>query len=62
MKIVWGFAYRKRIFWTSRGNNYTDNNLRITENEERSVGEPFHVWKDRRQEESSISLFADGTC
>jgi hypothetical protein len=57
MSIVWGFARRKRTFWTSQGNNYTYNNLCMAENEERSVWEPFHVQKGHKREESVISLF-----
>jgi hypothetical protein len=57
MSIVWGFARRKRTFWTSQGNNYTYNNLCMAENEERSVWEPFHVQKGHKPEESVISLF-----
>ena len=57
MSIVWGFARRKRTFWTSQGNNYTYNNLCMAENEERSVWEPFHVQKGHKWEESVVSLF-----
>jgi hypothetical protein len=57
MSIVWGFARRKRTFWTSQGNNYTYNNLCMAENEERSVWEPFHVQKGHKREESVVSLF-----
>jgi hypothetical protein len=57
MSIVWGFARRKRPFWTSQGNNYTYNNLCMAENEERSVWEPFHVRKGHKREESVVSLF-----
>lgn len=57
MSIVWGFARRKRTFWTSQGNNYTYNNLCMAENEERSVWEPFHVQKGHKPEESVVSLF-----
>jgi hypothetical protein len=57
MSIVWGFARRKRTFWTSQGNNYTYNNLCMAENEERSVWEPFHVQKGRKPDESVVSLF-----
>ncbi len=57
MSILWGYARRKRTFWTSQGNNYSYNNLCIAENEERSVWEPFHVQKGRRREESTVSLF-----
>ena len=57
MSIVWGFARRKRTFWTSQGNNYTYNNLCMAENEERSVWEPFHVQKGHKSEESVVSLF-----
>ena len=57
MSIVWGFARRKRTFWTSQGNNYSYNNLCMAENEERSVWEPFHVQKGHRREESVVSLF-----
>jgi hypothetical protein len=57
MSIVWGFARRRRTFWTSQGNNYTYNNLCMAENEERSVWEPFHVQKGHKPEESVVSLF-----
>jgi hypothetical protein len=57
MSIVWGFARRKRTFWTSQGNNYAYNNLCMAENEERSVWEPFHVQKGHKQDESVVSLF-----
>jgi hypothetical protein len=57
MSIVWGYARRKRTFWTSQGNNYTYNNLCMAENEERSVWEPFHVQKGHKKEESVVSLF-----
>ena len=57
MSIVWGYARRKRTFWTSQGNNYSYNNLCMAENEERSVWEPFHVQKGHKQEESVVSLF-----
>jgi hypothetical protein len=57
MSIVWGYARRKRTFWTSQGNNYTYNNLCMAENEERSVWEPFHVRKGHKREESAVSLF-----
>lgn len=57
MSIVWGYARRKRTFWTSQGNNYTYNNLCMAENEERSVWEPFHVRKGHKREESVVSLF-----
>ena len=57
MSIVWGYARRKRTFWTSQGNNYTYNNLCMAENEERSAWEPFHVQKGHRREESVVSLF-----
>jgi hypothetical protein len=57
MSIIWGYARRKRTFWTSQGNNYTYNNLCMAENEERSVWEPFHVQKGHKREESVVSLF-----
>ena len=57
MSIVWGYARRKRTFWTSQGNNFTYNNLCMAENEERSVWEPFHVQKGHKREESVVSLF-----
>jgi hypothetical protein len=57
MSIVWGYARRKRTFWTSQGNNYSYNNLCMAENEERSVWEPFHVQKGHKPEESVVSLF-----
>ena len=57
MSIAWGFARRRRTFWTSQGNNYTYNNLCMAENEERSVWEPFHVQKGHKPEESAVSLF-----
>jgi hypothetical protein len=57
MSIVWGFARRRRTFWTSQGNNYCYNNLCMAENEERSVWEPFHVQKGHKPEESVVSLF-----
>jgi hypothetical protein len=57
MSIVWGFARRKRTFWTSQGNNYTYNNLCMAENEERCVWEPFHVQKGHKKDESVVSLF-----
>jgi hypothetical protein len=57
MSIVWGFARRKRTFWTSQGNNYTYNNLCMAENEERSVWEPFHMQKGHKRDESVVSLF-----
>jgi len=57
MSIVWGYARRKRTFWTSQGNNYTYNNLCMAENEERSIWEPFHVQKGHKREESVVSLF-----
>jgi hypothetical protein len=57
MSIAWGFARRRRTFWTSQGNNYTYNNLCMAENEERSVWEPFHVQKGHKREDSVVSLF-----
>jgi len=57
MSIVWGYARRRRTFWTSQGNNYGYNNLCMAENEERSVWEPFHVRKGHNREESIVSLF-----
>jgi len=57
MNKIWGFARRKRTFWTSQGNNYGYNNLCMAENEERSVWEPFHVQKGHKPEESVVSLF-----
>jgi hypothetical protein len=57
MSIAWGFARRRRTFWTSQGNNYTYNNLCMAENEERSVWEPFHVQKGYKPENSAVSLF-----
>jgi hypothetical protein len=57
MSILWGYARRKRTFWTSQGNNYTYNNLCMAENEERSVWDPFHVQKGHKREESVVSLF-----
>jgi hypothetical protein len=57
MSKVWGYAQRKRTFWTSQGNNYGYNNLCMAENEERSVWEPFHVQKGHKREESVVSLF-----
>ena len=57
MSIIWGYARRKRTFWTSQGNNYTYNNLCMAENEESSVWEPFHVQKGHKREESIVSLF-----
>lgn len=57
MSIIWGYARRKRTFWTSQGNNFTYNNLCMAENEERSIWEPFHVRKGHRHEESTVSLF-----
>jgi hypothetical protein len=57
MSIVWGYARRKRTFWTSQGNNFTYNNLCMAENEERSAWEPFHVQKGQKREESVVSLF-----
>lgn len=57
MSIVWGYARRRRTFWTSQGNNYTYNNLCMAENEERSPWEPFHVQKGHKPEESIVSLF-----
>jgi hypothetical protein len=57
MSILWGFARRRRTFWTSQGNNYSYNNLCMAENEERSVWEPFHVQKGHKPEESTVSLF-----
>ena len=57
MSILWGYARRKRTFWTSQGNNYTYNNLCMAENEERSVWEPFHLQKGHKKEESVLSLF-----
>jgi hypothetical protein len=57
MSIIWGYARRKRTFWTSQGNNFTYNNLCMAENEERSVWEPFHVQKGHKPEESVVSLF-----
>jgi hypothetical protein len=57
MSKVWGYAQRKRTFWTSQGNNYGYNNLCMAENEERSVWEPFHVRKGHKKEESIVSLF-----
>lgn len=57
MSMVWGFARRKRTFWTSQGNNYTYNNLCMAENEERSVWNAFHVQKGHKREESVVSLF-----
>ena len=57
MSKAWGFARRKKTFWSSQGNNYTYNNLCVAESEERSVWEPFHVTKGHRPEESVVSLF-----
>ncbi len=57
MSILWGYARRKRTFWTSQGNNYTYNNLCMAENEQRSVWEPFHVRKGHERGESTVSLF-----
>jgi len=57
MSIIWGYARRRRTFWTSQGNNYSYNNLCMAENEERSVWEPFHVRKGYKREESIVSLF-----
>jgi hypothetical protein len=57
MSIVWGYARRKRTFWTSQGNNYTYNNLCMAENEERSVWEPLHVRRGFKKEESTVSIF-----
>ncbi len=57
MSIIWGYARRKRTFWSSQGNNYSYNNLCMAENEERSVWEPFHVRKGHKREESVVSLF-----
>jgi hypothetical protein len=57
MSILWGYARRKRTFWSSQGNNYSYNNLCMAENEERSVWEPFHVRKGHKREESVVSLF-----
>jgi hypothetical protein len=57
MSILWGFARRKRTFWSSQGNNYGYNNICMAENEERSVWEPFHVQKGHKREESAVSLF-----
>ena len=57
MSIIWGYARPKQTFWTSQGNNYTYNNLCMSENEERSVWEPFHVQKGQKREESVVSLF-----
>jgi len=57
MGILWGYARRKRTFWSSQGNNYSYNNLCMAENEERSPWEPFHVRKGYKREESVVSLF-----
>jgi hypothetical protein len=57
MSKVWGYAQRKRTFWSSQGNNFGYNNLCMAENEERSVWEPFHVQKGYKREESVVSLF-----
>jgi hypothetical protein len=57
MSIMWGYARRKRTFWSSQGNNYCYNNLCMAENEERSVWEPVHVQKGHRKDESTVSLF-----
>ncbi|HSW38317.1 MAG TPA: hypothetical protein VLL97_02355, partial [Acidobacteriota bacterium] len=57
MSIIWGYARRRRTFWTSQGNNYTYNNLCMAENEERSVWEPYHVQKGHMPDESTVSLF-----
>jgi len=57
MSIIWGYARRKRTFWSSQGNNYSYNNLCMAENEERSVWEPFHVQKGHKKEDSTVSLF-----
>jgi hypothetical protein len=57
MSMLWGFARRRKTFWTSQGNNYAYNNLCMAENEERSVWEPFHVQKSHKKEESVVSLF-----
>lgn len=57
MSIVWGYARRRKTFWTSQGNNYSYNNVCMAENEERSVWEPFHVQKGHKREESVVSLF-----
>jgi hypothetical protein len=57
MSIVFGFARRKKTFWTSQGNNFCYNNLCMAENEERSVWEPFHVQKGFKPEQSVVSLF-----
>lgn len=57
MSIIWGYARRRRTFWSSQGNNYSYNNLCMAENEERSVWQPFHVRKGHRMNESTVSLF-----
>ena len=57
MSKIWGYARRRRTFWTSQGNNYTYNNLCLAENEERSVWAPFHVQKGHKRDESVVSLF-----
>jgi hypothetical protein len=57
MSIIWGYARRKRTFWSSQGNNYSYNNLCMAENEERSVWDPFHVQKGHKRNESIVSLF-----
>jgi hypothetical protein len=57
MSIIWGYARRRRTFWSTQGNNYSYNNLCMAENEERSVWEPFHVQKGHKLEESVVSLF-----
>jgi hypothetical protein len=57
MSILWGFARRRKTFWTSQGNNYAYNNLCMAENEERSVWEPFHVQKGHKKKENVVSLF-----
>jgi hypothetical protein len=57
MSIIWGYARRKKTFWSSQGNNYSYNNLCMAENEERSVWDPFHVQKGYKGEENIVSLF-----
>jgi hypothetical protein len=57
LTINWGYMRLKKQFWTSQGNPIGYNNMCVSENEERSPWEPFHVQKGFKPEESAVSLF-----
>jgi hypothetical protein len=57
MTINLGDARLGETFMGSTGNNMNCNNMMISENEEQSIWEPFHVRKGFKKEESVVSLF-----